>query len=92
MFYRCIWSYWPDLNRRPADYERSSDLPLAGKNNFRRSSIPRSKETAGAASVVIGDGVFQLLAADPEVSGLTVQTEIAGSGKAEELSVEGNLV
>jgi hypothetical protein len=42
--------------------------------------------------VVVGDGVFQLLAADPEVSGLTVQAEIAGSGKAEELSVEGNLV
>jgi len=34
MFYRCIWSYWPDLNRRPADYERSSDLPLAGKQSF----------------------------------------------------------
>jgi hypothetical protein len=55
-------------------------------------SIPRRKEAASAASVVVGDGVFQLLAADPEVSGLTVQTEIAGSGKAEELSVEGNLV
>ena len=21
-----LWSYWPDLNRRPADYERSSEL------------------------------------------------------------------
>ena len=28
------WSYWPDLNRRPADYERSSGLPLAGKQRF----------------------------------------------------------
>ena len=28
------WSYWPDLNRRPADYERSSGLPLAAKQRF----------------------------------------------------------
>ena len=34
MFYRCIWSYWPDLNRRPADYERSSGLPFAAKRRF----------------------------------------------------------
>ena len=26
----CQWSYWPDLNRRPADYERSYlDFSLA---------------------------------------------------------------
>jgi hypothetical protein len=55
-------------------------------------SIPRCKEAASAASVVVSDGVFQLLAADPEVFGLAVQAEIAGSGKTEELSVEGNLV
>ena len=24
--YLCPWSYWPDLNRRPADYE-SAALP-----------------------------------------------------------------
>ena len=28
------WSHWPDLNQRPADYERSSGLPLAGKQRF----------------------------------------------------------
>lgn len=29
-----LWSYWPDSNRRPADYERSSELPMAAKGRF----------------------------------------------------------
>ena len=70
-------------------------LPInncAARNKDYLRLVPRSKETAGAASVVVGDGIFQLLAADPEVFGLTVQAEIARSGKTEELSVESNLV
>ena len=42
--------------------------------------------------MVIGDGVFQPLATDPEIFGLAVQAEIAGSGTPEELSVEGDFV
>ena len=70
-------------------------LPInncAARNKDYLRLIPRSKERAGAASMVIGDGVFQPLATDPEIFGLAVQAEIAGSGTPEELSVEGDFV